>query len=372
MCIKRLHQIFNSDLDELRDLALKMDGLNRDSIYIELLISYLTFEYKNVEKLLNKIHANTNLQDHEILYYMAKFRFSVMNKSVKERDITELLTTVNLYPHWSGEALNIIAYNYMSEGKFKLALKYFKEAHNWFDIKKIHRRKLLAYHNYIICEANLNIKQTTIPDLMFLLKETSKYNYADIEALILMNLSREYQNYNAHNLALKYCYQAEELSMNCIGSLRYWSIQSLKADLLIDLSRIHEAKLCIELLSASGHKENKEAVKVLKQKISLQQEDIDLDCLQATWKERFNGDLHRVNTPALGDLEQKLIEYITQAPREKNNIIDHLYGDKIDYTSLENRFKRLLSRTRKKVPGLILFINKKYCISDHVFAKRIC
>ncbi len=371
---EELHQIFNCNLDELRNLSIFNNSLTRNSIYIELLIAYLVFEKKKVERLLKLIEKASNLEDHKILYNVCKFRLKVMQRSVEESDIDHLLTTVENFPHWNGEVFNIIAYNYMTTDNFKSASFYFKKAHIWFNIKKINRRAILAHHNFIICEGNLNLKQTTIPDLMFLLKEVSKFNYNDIKSLILMNLAREYQNYNANNLALKYCLEAEEYSLDCIGALRFWSIKCLKADILIDLKRIHEAHLCVEELSACEHKENKEAVKLLKLKLSSkeeEEEDINVDYLQPTWKQRFNGDNHRVGHPPLGELEQKLVDFIMTSPRSKNEIIEHLYGNKIDYSSLENRFKRLISRTRKKIPDLILFIDKRYKVSDQVFAQRI-
>ena len=173
-------------------------------------------------------------------------------------------------------------------------------------------------------------------------------------------------------MALKYCDQAHQKSLTNHGNLQYWLIIAHKADLLIELNRVHEAILCLEELHGSSLDEIKEARKLLSQKINSEKPmNIDSEKLHTTWKERLKGDLLRKELPTLGELEQKLIDFIAQGPKDKHEIILHLYEAKGDYYSLENRFKRLISRTRKKVPNLIVFKDGKYTLSDPVFQQKI-
>ncbi|MNL58796.1 hypothetical protein D3C87_1824650 [compost metagenome] len=63
-------------------------------------------------------------------------------------------------------------------------------------------------------------------------------------------------------------------------------------------------------------------------------------------------------------MEDRLVCLVSCRPRDKFEIIDDLYGEKIDFDAAENRLKNLLNRLRKKRPGLIQLIDGRYHIVD--------
>ena len=92
-----------------------------------------------------------------------------------------------------------------------------------------------------------------------------------------------------------------------------------------------------------------------------------------TWEHRLEHLLACGAAPeaqALSPLEERLLEFIAASPKTKFEIMDHLYGDRLNTEVRENRLKNLLNRLRKKRPELIVFENEKYRIADEVFLKQ--
>lgn len=72
----------------------------------------------------------------------------------------------------------------------------------------------------------------------------------------------------------------------------------------------------------------------------------------------------------MSDLERKFIDCVASTPRDKFEIIRHLYGDEADFLASENRLKNLIHRIQTKFPGLIRFAAGRYAINSPSNSKR--
>ncbi len=271
------------------------------------------------------------------------------------------------HPIWKAEALFVMGFANVKRHKHVKAKILFKNAYTCLKSIGCKRKSLMAYQNYIAAIGNIDTERNMIPEYLHFLQMPNLSEFALPYVGALLNLAREYQKRNAFMVAMKYCEKAIAIVENQLpGNLQYWLALCLKADLLIDLNRKHEAIIQIEYILGSEHSEAVHACKMLQQKLSPSNSKSTFieNSLSPTWKEKINEKKSKVK---LGELEQQLVLLISDSPLDKHDLIKELYGDKGDYYSLESRFKKLISRVRKKLPNLIIFKDGKYTISDALF-----
>ena len=363
-------KIFDSNYFELLEILPSLEKNSFEALYTEVLMAYLQGNKSKLEVVINKLEKVKKFSEHPFFLNLCKLRLEIRESRTNEKLIKDMLPYLEEETIWQGELAFVIAFSYAKGHLYPKAKIYFKLAHQELKKAGVKRKSLLAFQNYVAVEYLLYPEKIQLAEHKFLAKESHKLGFNNLEALAYLNLSYLYFKINALNVSLKECLKAEKLMIEDTGLSQYWLIKSHKAYLYIKLGRIIEAKESIEELRLSKHKSIEETTKLLGTLVDGNHlKDIDFDALCKVWQSRFVEEKEFVKRPKLGKLEQELIRFIAEGPCDKFEIIENLYGNSVDIYSLENRFKRLIGRTRKKVPGLIIFEDGKYRLSsqDEIF-----
>jgi hypothetical protein len=193
-----------------------------------------------------------------------------------------------------------------------------------------------------------------------------------LAALMLINISREFQKIDAIRSALRFVNRAlAHLRRGQMGTVTHYLALVHRADLLMSMDRQIDAILDIETASMSEFPEVRAAIKVLSnKKLESSKEELDKNLIP-NWKERLDlrtGKL--VRKPSLGEMEDKLLQMIGIRPRTKFELIDELYGDSVDLQFLEARLKSMIYRIRQKIPNAIVFNQNRYQLADESVIDR--
>ena len=230
------------------------------------------------------------------------------------------------------------------------------------------RKSVKSLHNTIAAQDREGkLTKLMISDYQFVAGRAIEVGEFSIAGIGYMNISREYQRLGALDLAVYFSERAFKYLKDDIASLNYFLLIAHQCDLLIQVGRLQEAQLKLNELRLSPFKEIEETIHVLNKKMNLTDANLeDLDHLNLNWQERKNSLSFDSKKIGLGEIETQIIEILSQGPAEREELISQIYGDKVDFETLLNRFKVCLSRLRKKWPGLVIYEKGKYRISNEV------
>ena len=361
-----LRKIFEANMSELFDL--KLEKLSRESE----LYSQVKYSYKNGD--LEKLKGlNTYIQKGN---YSSELKLITQIRSgirLKQFAIKMWLTKAQNISEdniWKGEILFSIAYSLDMTQKYYESNKVYIEAYKLLLIKNCREKALMALHNAISVIANHYPDKRQFSDYQMLLKKAKEQNSLKVAALANLNLSIEYQKIGATITALERIECAikdfEQVEME---SAQYFIALAQKADLLVDIEKYSEALLLLEKIGTSSHEYAKAAAYNIKQKIQKKQNSDYAEektatgiIFSPTFIQRRQANKKNIDKIKLGKMESRLIDFLSSGPKDKISIIKYLYGEDIDYFSLEGRFKSLLSRIRKKIPFSINFHDGVYSL----------
>lgn len=243
-----------------------------------------------------------------------------------------------------------------------------------FDGAGLKKKAAKALFNFVAEESRIYPEKRLISEYHLVVEHARRAEEPTIEAIALLNVSREYQKLGAYLVALKHCDEALKLLRSDIGTLHHDLAVVHRAHLLVDLLRVPEARLEHQRAALSTHAEIRAAAEIVRTQIEKISPPYGLNSglLTPTWKERLDeiktGEAH--TRSALGPLENDLLRLISESPKSKHELIEALYPEKSSFSALEERLKNLLSRLRKKFPALILFQDGKYRFAEETFLDR--
>ncbi len=365
-----LRQIFEASMSELFDLS--HTEISRESeLYCQVKYSYKQGDTKKLNDL-NLYIQKENFSNE--LKLITKIRAGLKNKKL---EIKKWIGEVQKFDDnniWKGEILFSIGYALHLEKKYydsnKVYIKSYKllMAHNCIE------KGLMALHNAISVIANLYPDKRQFADFHYLLQKATDYKSVKLAALANLNLSIEYQKTGATLMALERIDLAikgfEKVEME---STQYYLALAQKADLLVDIEKFSSALLILEKLATSTHDFAKSSAYTIKEKIQkkqnaqYRQEKTATNIhFSPTFEQRRIDEKRNKKPPKLGKMESRLVDFLSSGPKDKMSIIKHLYGEDIDYFSLEGRFKSLLVRIRKKLPYSIVFHDGEYSIEGEI------
>jgi tetratricopeptide (TPR) repeat protein len=381
--------IIDAPLDELLDLQMYFDEQTPVGVYVNLVIAYLQSDINRVRSLIQKLEKLEFSEELKTVLVVSQLRLNIRTHVEDEFLLKKCKRYAKRDDWWSGELLMVIANYYFYSKNYLKAKKYYQLAYQSLNKHHCYRKAALAYLNYVASESNINPEKKLMADYQFLYRKAVKVKANRVAGICLYHLSCESQKLGAFISSLKYCEEAEEYLTESMGTLQWYLVRSHKCFLLYKLMRTKEADLIYEELLLCDIPEIKDATKVIN---LLREESFEMGDktqislkLTPSWRLRLKEIKEEEKTPKkkkvnnvlsmptkLSELEDRLISFLVEKPREKAEIIDHLYGDRIDYENLDQRFRTLLSRLRKKLPKLIIFTTeKKYAIADEIFLKEV-
>ncbi len=274
---------------------------------------------------------------------------------------------------WSGELAILLGTAFLYRGMHEAAIFWFKRASVLLAESGSVRKAVKARLNVLVTMSHVNQDANLIPGYFDVYRAALKVEEFSVASTCLLNISREYQIMGALKAALKYCSEAARLSEHSFGSLHFYLILAHRAQLFCELKRFAEAQTDFECAMASPFPEVRGALKILEPLLATREHEAAQDQLLPenkllpTWIERKN---ILEKTVSFSDLENRLLEFIGNGARDRVEIVEHLYGERLDFEIKVNRFKSLLGNLRRKSPHLLICEEGKYRLSEVIPAAK--
>lgn len=370
---KLLIKVIDVCLEDLVELSFELEDSSIESFYAEVLINYLQGDAEKLELIVARLRKGAPpeglVREYQQLLDVSEFRLKLLRESYTEKEVDSFARSYSEDESesdsvWRGDVYSFCAFAYGKLNKHVKAKIYFKKAYNALWKLGAKRRALLALKNYVAAESNIYPEKKLHSEYQLLIRKSKELGFSTVAGSAHYNLSRQYHKNGAYLIALEEVEKALEQMSKNTGSQQYFLALAHKAHLLIELKRYGEAKVLVDKVSCCNHSRLQGTVIFLKDLLGVTASGhLDIKSMAPSWKERATSP----ENVKLGRLETQLLKFVSDRPRTKREIILHLYGEKLDYFVLENRFKNLIGRFRKKVPGLIEFVDDHYTIVDSKF-----
>jgi len=272
---------------------------------------------------------------------------------------------------WAAEADFSLAIFEETKKNYFEAEELFARAHEGFVRVGFEIKAVKALHNIFSARSKRVPTLRQIPEYQNCARWAERAGDLSTQAMAYTNLSREFQILKAYRVSLKYANLAVQLlERDFYATYNYYFSLCHRAHLHWELGNQVLAKCDYEEARGTSHVEIKTALAVLKNWMGEEESEeksipSDVDTMP-TWNERMINGIYLVDTPLkeLPELEYRLLECLSQGPQLSIDLIKHIWGTSIDYIHLENRFKQLLVRFRKRCPGLVAYAEGKYFLRE--------
>lgn len=369
--MKRLSliQIIQSNVEELFTVFSSQED-SVENLYRRVLIAYLQGDIGGLRVVLDRVRLlSDENQDATILRILTEVRLAVRTQSVTKDQLETLnceLTATSA--EWQAEGTFVLALGYESIRDHVASREAYILASNKLSAVGAHRKSVKALLNAVASESRIEMSsKRVIADYMLIYNKAKACGELGVAGVALYNVSIEFQREGAVSVALRFCDRALALLRHDYGTLHYYSAIVHRCHLLLQLGRRHEAADAYDLARVAPFKEIQAALSALPSAVEPRfKYEGNIASLLPTWKDRLvrKGRHDGLESEKLGELEARLIYLLSDGPKEKHELIATLYGDKIATEHSENRLKVLLSRVRKKRPGLIYREGTRYKLSD--------
>lgn len=356
---KDLSRLIEASVEEL--LRMELEELPAHlEFYRQTLLLFHRGDTEGLGRHLKKTDSLTGHPHAEIVCLCSELRRQILAGKPDVALMNRLAS--NAVPsQWRGEACVLVAYAWELHEDFESALRLHKKAALWLTKIGAHGKSLRARSNMIANLSNVEPERRLIPEYLYLNREAARLGQWNVVATTFLNVSREYQAMGAFGVALRYCGQAIEACASDLEGQIYFLAILHRAHLYFQTGRPLDARADLELASTSDfpvvNAAHAELRKILGEAAGAEETRL----APLTWKNRAekDGKIQRLSA-----VEEKLIAYLAEKPRSKFEIADHLWGADTHPLTAENRLKNLIHRVRKKAPGLIVFEQETYFLSD--------
>lgn len=326
------------------------------------MINYFRENPAGIEDLLAS-HAQVS----EALKILAEMRLIIL-KNLNLTEITKLQASLNalqVSDMITGECLFVSAFAHQKAGDFAVAEILFRESAAFLKKVGAHKKSLRARMSAIAAYSCLHPESRLFSEYLSVYQAALSIKENLTAGTCLLNISREFQRLSALDLALDYANKSLQLfEEGHFGSREFGLGLVHRAFVLLQLDRpLTQVSKDLTVALSIQHPDVQSSCASLAEmfQFNLKSLPYKTDVLP-TWKERI------LETSAeagkLGEMESQLILLLSQKPHSKFELMDILYGDRIDFESRENRFKNLLFRVRTRTHADIRIVNGHYTLSE--------
>jgi tetratricopeptide (TPR) repeat protein len=365
--MKTLVKILDADLDELMELHLRRsDRRAVIGFYTSALRHYLEGDRGYLAQTLARLpEAEGDAEDKKIARILIEARLAVRAGSVSEEQVKALEAILANSGDWAGEVQFVLALCHEARGeKRQMSARYQQSAVTLSDLGA-RKKAVKALLNHVAAESAQHPDRHHLREYEYVYRQAKRVKNFSTAAVALLNISHEYHDIGALQLALSHVNRAVALLDRQKQGRSYYLALAHRAHVLFDMDRKEEGRLDYEALLASAFADLAGVRETLEAAYG-STGVIPKSPMVPAWMSRHE-EFQRMKEK-LGSLEQKLLKFVADSPREKADIIEHLYGDKLSWEVLENRFNNTLSRLKKKCPGIIVWEKGKYRLSSEMFS----
>lgn len=377
-----LVQLINSNLSQIHEFARDIDFTTEGRYYAQALAFSLTGDqerleehFKNSSQILSSVENDLKNE----LIELVSLRLKILSKQITTKDITHY-TQLSFREILEAEKLSLLGVC-SEQLKDDLSNRDFcLKAASLYRKNKCARKAARLFYNSIVADSRLYPYKSFISEYQAVIEMTKKTDDASLSGLCLVMLSREYQIVQLPQKAFEAVCEGVQLLEAERGGIHYFHALLQKAHLLFEMKQLGDCQKILLECKMSMFKEIQAASSLMDCLIN---PDLDWNheleqYLLPTWKERLS-DVLSLKTQSRQNsglqvtvLEEKLLKILWTEPHDKWDLIYKLYPDQKNSQIIENRFKNLSARVRKKFPDTLLCSEGRYYIkSKHNLMDKI-
>ncbi|MCM2277676.1 MAG: hypothetical protein NDJ89_06330 [Oligoflexia bacterium] len=367
----KLGDILEASYERLLEFARYPTASPLVDVYRDVLLAFLRGDSERLRSECDRIRVLPHSP--EFLLPLACLRLSLQARDPDSAQLESLISLADRSGEWRGEILIACGHGYELRGELGKAKEIYLKASEALLSAGFERKALRAYINSVAMEGQLHPEKKLLAEFHSISRQARKLREFRSCGIALSNIAREYRNIRALDTALKYANHAVRYLKKELGTLYYYKALTNRCHILYEMDRVREAQIDFEEARHADFPEIKAALQVIEQLLNPTAEiEIAEKDLLPLWRERLKeGRIHtrsacKLSRRKLGELEEALIKRISEKPADKFELIEFLYGNNADFHALEARLKSLLSRIRRKCPGLLLLDGGKYRIADRI------
>ncbi len=354
-------KIIQENLQGLKELFYTIDNYDSDEFfYLQTLILYYQGEIN-----LLKIHISKR-KNQDTLQLMANIRLQIIKQSVKPSDLKLLKRVIEsnskLDLIWKAEASFLLGWAKREIKEFQEAKVIFKRTYNLLWEVNAKKKAVKSLLNHVVCQSHIDPTKRYLLDFRVIEQKALEVEDPIVAGLCQLNMARDYRFLGSFDLSEELINKAIQNLERDRGSNNYYFAVLERCYLNIELKRMNSAHRDYQIIKESELYEIQEASKVI---LGILGGDVKVDqsSLDPVWQDVLTKQELRSDYK-LTKNETQLFNFLTNGEQSKSSIISHLYGERIDIESAENRFKVLLSRLNKKAPNLVNYYQGFYYLNS--------
>lgn len=369
--------ILEACIENLEELLLEPESMSPFlQFYARAQLHYMRGDVSGLAQDLDSLPVAIAPEEQKFLEIVIPLRYRICSHSTELSSLQEItrspfLNEVEMEKR--GEIYFVIAVAYEELEEHAKMKKYYLLANQIFEGCGIHKKAIKARLNFVAAESRIYPEKKLIDEYYLIYKKARKLKAYSTAAVAMTNISREYQLLGAYVIALK-CINLAIKQFDVggeTGSRAFFLALVHRCHLFLQLRRLDEARVDYDLAAASGFREIRASLKLLSG-FCVESADFDkVHPLTPTWAERREVHGARVpDPPAFSPLEEKLISLLSQRASTKYEMIEHLWGGRLNLVSGENRLGNLLYRIKRKRPHLVTLVDGYYRLMDELLVSK--
>jgi hypothetical protein len=234
------------------------------------------------------------------------------------------------------------------------------------------KKALRAFYNSIVADSRVFPYKNFISEYQAVIEMSKQVKDMAFAGMAMTMLSREYQIVGLFEKALATVEEGLQSLESERGSLHFFYALLQKAHLILENGKTDHAKnILLETQMASFPEihATKRFLECLMDPGKIWSRE-DEKHLVPSWRERLpqiigrNLKVESNQTIEVTMLEERLLKTLWSGPVAKWDLIEKIYPNESDALALENRFKNLVARVRKKFPGVLQFHDGQYFVES--------
>jgi tetratricopeptide (TPR) repeat protein len=366
-------RLLSASLDQLISLEFELPLPKGLELYRKALVAFHHSDVDQLSQVLAAISDSPESWKNDVpcLENLVRARLEYRTATIQKENIPEYIRQIPP-PNdiWAVEFSLFLAAACESIDDFFHAMELYKQAAQHAVVHDMRGKALRARFGTIMIRKYQEPERKMIPDFHHLYLEAKKLRHFPVATVALVNISQEYQKMGAGKVALKFAHRAVIIGSRNIGSQEYSLALAQRALIFAQAGRKVEAMQDFEEARLSPFKVVQGACAILEKMLRGEGKDPPVISLTYVWQEQMHELQIGKKKIKLSPGEETLLHFLSKQPRNKFELMEHIFPDETDVLVAENRLKNLLHRLRKKAPGLLVFENEEYRLADNDLLSR--
>ncbi|MGE0615912.1 MAG: hypothetical protein AB7P04_09740 [Bacteriovoracia bacterium] len=360
--IPQWSHLMNESFAELVRRRLSVPPGTAESVYVEAWLAFSRGQRETLGELASMADAAVPICLLEII----RLQIAILERSLDPIQIRRAAGLAAHDPDWIGEVLYVSGLAWETAGELAIARDFFRRAATALEQIGASRKSLQSFFHFVAVDQKLSPEKSPVAELEFIAQRALHAGYPALAGTALGQVALEYEKAASFEVMLQYWRDSATYLEAENGSREFYqarlhfgfalAVNGYRADALRELRRTDVA----------FDPEIRGAREVLGRILRADyRERPFLGTPDPIWRARYRACAERAKQAiarfyGARGLEARLLQEIQGGPKTKHELIETLYGTQIDYFSGENRLKNVISRLRRRLPGVLSFHEGRY------------